>query len=345
MRAFLGEKGSLIVPICKSLSIDFSTDLQTATEDALQRAKGLIKAKQADLLLFGDVRKPDDAVMIYAMNEHGGCDLHPKPTIIEHGDLPRDFSDKQKKNLIFVSLKEIQSACLNQSSMDWPLFAKRMNKMELFLKYFNFSQPRSLYLAGSYIEAMRLLYHSGQGDIWFSKGEEFAKREINKDHAKDQETSKGLSSLYIEYAILRGTKFYNTKDKHDQDAAIDALTKAIDLDPKGAGAYRLRGDAFSDKHEWDRAIEDFTKAIDLDPKDALGYNNRGRAYAKKGDWDRAIEDFTKAIGLNPKLGLTYNFRGGVYARKREWDRAIEDFSEAISLDPNSAESYELRGEA
>jgi hypothetical protein len=113
--------------------------------------------------------------LIYAVNEHGGCDLHPKPTEIKQGVLGSDFTAEEKDKLIEVSLEQIQSACLNQSSIDWPLFAKRMAKMDKFLKHYDFSQP-NLRFAISYIEAMRLLYQNGQGDVWFSKGEKFAKR-------------------------------------------------------------------------------------------------------------------------------------------------------------------------
>ena len=68
------------------------------------------------------------------MNEHGGRNLHPEPTIIEHGDVRGDFTAEEKENLVTVSLQEIESACLNRSSIDWPLFAKKMNKMDTFLK-------------------------------------------------------------------------------------------------------------------------------------------------------------------------------------------------------------------
>ena len=147
--AFHGERGFLVVPICESLAFDYSKDLQTAEDDTLQRAKDLIKARHADLLLFGEVGERDKAVKIWAVNEHGGCDLYPKPTIIEHGDLPGDFTDEQKKNLIIVSLQEIESACLHQSSIVWSDFAKRMKKMDMFLNHFDFSQPKSLRFAGS----------------------------------------------------------------------------------------------------------------------------------------------------------------------------------------------------
>jgi hypothetical protein len=36
------------------------------------------------------------------------------------------------------------------------------------------------------IDAMRLLYGNGQGEAWFSMGEEFAKRVIEKDQPNDQ---------------------------------------------------------------------------------------------------------------------------------------------------------------
>ena len=261
MRAFLGEKGFLVVPICESLNFDFSMDLQTATYEAMQRARELIKAKRADLLLFGDVRERDKAAVIYAMNEHGGCNLRPKPTIIEQGDLPEDFNAMEKENLIAVSLKEIQSACLNQSSIDWALFAKRMNKMEMFLKYFDFSKPKSLYFGGSYIEAMRLLYGNDQGDVWFSKGNEFAQHEVVQKHVKDKETNKALSYLYTEYAILLGVRFTKIKDTIDHDAEVDAFDKAISLDPENAFAYQNRGATYGDRRDSDRAIEDYTSSF------------------------------------------------------------------------------------
>jgi hypothetical protein len=191
MRAFLGGKGFLVVPICESLNFDFSTDLQTATDDALQRARELIKAKHADLLLFGDVRERDKAVVIYAMNEHGGCDLHPKPTIIAHGDLPDDFNAEGKENLIAVSLQEIESACRNQSSINWELFAKRMIKIENILDDVPLYRDKCSCLSAiafHYIDAMRFLYSNGQGDIWFVKGDSFSKNIISKS----DKNNKGL---------------------------------------------------------------------------------------------------------------------------------------------------------
>jgi hypothetical protein len=180
MQALLSEEGFLAIPLCEPFNVDLITDTQSARDDMRKRAKALITEKQADLLLFGDVSEQGKAVLIYAVNEHGGCDLHPKPTEIKQGVLGSDFTAEEKEKLIEVSLKEIQSACLNQSSIVWSDFAKRMSKMEMCLNHFDFSQSKSLYFAGSYLDAMRLLYENGQGEIWFSKGEEFAKGIIHR---------------------------------------------------------------------------------------------------------------------------------------------------------------------
>jgi hypothetical protein len=93
----------------------------------------------------------------------------------------------EKEKLIEISLKEIESACLNQSSVDWPVFAKRTDKIELFLKYFDFKQDRYLSVAAKYIEATELLYGNGQGDVWFLNGDIFAKGIIDKIHMKSKD--------------------------------------------------------------------------------------------------------------------------------------------------------------
>jgi tetratricopeptide (TPR) repeat protein len=295
-RAFSSEEGFRAVRICDSLDFDLSKDSQSARDDTLQRARALINEKHADLLLFGYVSDPGKAVVIYAVNEHGGCD-DPKPTDIKQGALGSDFTTEEKERLIEVSLEQIQSACLNQSSIDWPLFAKRMGKMEKFLKYFDFNQEKFFVLASSYVQAARLLYENDQGEVWFSKGETFAKSIIDKK----QGSGKALRSIYAEYALLFSARFDKTDDKHDLDAYLQALDNAISRDPNNAVDYSNRCNSYVKKGDLDRAIEDCDKAIGLDPKYAAAYINRGNAFNNKHDWDRAIADYDKGTSKNIRL--------------------------------------------
>jgi Flp pilus assembly protein TadD len=76
----------------------------------------------------------------------------------------------------------------------------------------------------------------------------------------------------------------------DPSAEIEEPTTAKDYSNRGVAAYE-RGD-------YDAAIEDLTKAIELDGEDPDNYVNRGTAYARTGELDQALADYTAAIELD-----------------------------------------------
>ena len=66
-------------------------------------------------------------------------------------------------------------------------------------------------------------------------------------------------------------------------------------------AYNNRGTAYNTKGQYDQAISDFTKAIEINPKYAGAYYNRGDAFYKKGEYNRALDDVNKAQSLGLKV--------------------------------------------
>ena len=82
--------------------------------------------------------------------------------------------------------------------------------------------------------------------------------------------------------------------------AVDALTKAIQLDPKMALAYNARGYAHYRLREYSAAIADYDEAIQLDPKYANAYLNRGAAKRAAGDKPGGDADSAKARDLAQK---------------------------------------------
>ena len=92
-----------------------------------------------------------------------------------------------------------------------------------------------------------------------------------------------------------------------------------------AAIHNNRGLAYRDEGDYDRAIEAFTKAIELNPNYAVAYNNRGLAYNNVGEFDRAITDYTKAIELKPDFVEAYNHRYDAYYAKGDCDRAIVEY--------------------
>jgi len=66
-----------------------------------------------------------------------------------------------------------------------------------------------------------------------------------------------------------------------------------------AEEYWLQGGDYIDSEEYDKAIEALTTAINLDPRNAGIYNTRGRAYFNMGKYEKALSDFEKASRLDP----------------------------------------------
>ena len=62
-----------------------------------------------------------------------------------------------------------------------------------------------------------------------------------------------------------------------------------------------------------RAIEHFSKAIDLNPEYAEAYKMRGFVYNETDDLEYALKDLTRTIELNPEDTEAYKTRGIIHA--------------------------------
>ena len=82
-------------------------------------------------------------------------------------------------------------------------------------------------------------------------------------------------------------------------ASVTVISSVAGKPPSAAEAFS-KGISLFQKQDYDAAIDAFTEAIRVNPKNASAYNNRGVAYHKKGEYDKAIADCGEAIRLNPK---------------------------------------------
>lgn len=110
--------------------------------------------------------------------------------------------------------------------------------------------------------------------------------------------------------------------------AVEAFSKAIELNPDDTYNYYSRGNAYFMLKDYNKAIEDFNKFIEANPDDVYSYFSRGDTYSRLGNYYKAIEDFSRAIELYPQVTTTYNKRGIAYEKIGEHQRAIEDYTEA-----------------
>lgn len=142
-------------------------------------------------------------------------------------------------------------------------------------------------------------------------------------------------------------------DEKDFDQAVADFTRAIELNPRLAEAYKGRADCYVDyigEHlgetvSYDKTIGDYNMAIALDPTNATYYISRAWAFDIAGDYDKALVDITKAIELDPTNAAYYRSRGLTYMDVSNYTKAIADFTKAIELEPEDNHSYSYRGEA
>ncbi|MFN7657507.1 MAG: tetratricopeptide repeat protein, partial [Dolichospermum sp.] len=145
---------------------------------------------------------------------------------------------------------------------------------------------------------------------------------------------------------------------------------AIQLDPKNAEYYSVRGMQDVILGEYKKAIKDFTEAIRLDDKSVFYYGYRGIAYSGLKQYKQAISDLTETIRRDPKnapytmqglrysefkdikgflsgytgfMSIAYRTRGGIYYELKEYKLAIDDYTQAIKIDSQNANSYAIRG--
>lgn len=141
--------------------------------------------------------------------------------------------------------------------------------------------------------------------------------------------------------LMRATRY--------EQAALN-FTRAVDLKPDFADAYRMRARVFVAEYNPDPAIRDFSKVLALNPNDPSALAERGFAWLEKKDYPNAIADADRAILFQPKSGRAYTLRATARRAIGEAGKAIQDFTMAVQLDPNlenyfqRASTYQAMGE-
>ncbi|WP_187150904.1 tetratricopeptide repeat protein, partial [Treponema endosymbiont of Eucomonympha sp.] len=79
-----------------------------------------------------------------------------------------------------------------------------------------------------------------------------------------------------------------------------------------AAAFGAQGNERYAKKEYDAAIEAYTKATELQPDFAEAFHNRGFVYEQKGDYGKAIADYDAAIRLKPDLAARASYQDIVW---------------------------------
>jgi tetratricopeptide (TPR) repeat protein len=94
-------------------------------------------------------------------------------------------------------------------------------------------------------------------------------------------------------------------------AAARSYQKAIALAPRYADAYFQLGVAYGELHRFEAAIKAMTRAIDLNADQGAYYYGRGRVYLLAGEDEQAMRDFMEAGFRGNPDALDYLKAAGV----------------------------------
>ncbi|KAH9081846.1 putative stress-induced protein STI1 [Lactarius deliciosus] len=109
--------------------------------------------------------------------------------------------------------------------------------------------------------------------------------------------------------------YLKTKDKIGSAAqpaantAPAASTSPSAEDKAAAEKHKQEGNARMNGKQYEEAIDAYTKAIELDPSNPVYFSNRAAAHSSKSDHLSAVVDAEKAIELDPKFVRGYSRLG------------------------------------
>jgi len=95
----------------------------------------------------------------------------------------------------------------------------------------------------------------------------------------------------------------------------------------------------------DPAIAAFQKQIEVNPYDEYAYNNLGRVYWNERKYDDAVKAFNKQLENNPLDKFAHSNLGAMYAEWHKYDLAVPELEKAASLTPDSPDLQVSLGDA
>ena len=115
-------------------------------------------------------------------------------------------------------------------------------------------------------------------------------------------------------------------------SAKEALARALELSPRDAQAWALKGFLAAAERRWKEAREAFDKAVELDPTLGNGWLGRGLTLLHGGDRTGGRADLQTAAAMEPNRSLLRSYLGKAFDNARETASAEKELNLARRLD-------------
>jgi tetratricopeptide (TPR) repeat protein len=116
---------------------------------------------------------------------------------------------------------------------------------------------------------------------------------------------------------------------------IEAYQKAIDLDPRAAGAMVNMGTLHFNARNWPEAERYYRMALEADPNYPLAHFDLANLYDERGDRTRALEHYQTALRISPNYADAHYNLALLYQGSNQTMKAVRHWTTYLKLDPAS----------
>ncbi len=178
---------------------------------------------------------------------------------------------------------------------------------------------------------------------WTGEGTLQAERFFEEAIAIDPSFAKayvGLSRAYRQQIVMGEHAVEVNLPK-----AINAVQRAIELDPESAVAHQAQGANLTYKPDWPAAERSFQRAIELEPESSILHHTYAITFlVGVGRLPEADREIRRAVELDPGSISNHSIHGMILYFQRRYDEAREVLEEALAIDqlyPNASRNLAL----
>lgn len=193
------------------------------------------------------------------------------------------------------------------------------------LKFFADGKKIRVEIDGSAMDAVsgQLLLNFGAGDL---------KRLVNfpkKDGAAIERDRRFTAERWFQ----RGLDLEQSGAPAEE--VIDAYKKAVELDPKSAGALVNLGTIHFNARKFMDAEKFYRQALDVDPEYALAHFDLANLYDERGDRIQALTHYETALRISPNYADAHYNVALLYQGQNQPMKAVRHWTAYLKIDPSS----------
>ncbi len=134
----------------------------------------------------------------------------------------------------------------------------------------------------------------------------------------------------VQFYVFKSVAHQHFKE---QDLALEALEKAIELEPENTFALNHMSNYLYALGQWKDAETHCLKSLELEPDSPKSLNNLGRVRLMRGDLDNARSFYQRALEIDSEFSDVHNNLGNLFLYTDQLEDSLKAFDRAIELSP------------